>query len=248
MALFATDRRTQHAYWNEVDSVHYVWQTRSGYFADSEAELVRSTGLAGARRLLEIGCGEGGNLFHLDARPGWVGIDFALPKLAHARTALDVSVCQADAASLPFADGSFDAVLIRDLLHHVPDRVGVLAEAMRVLEPGGAIGVIEPNRNNPLILAQTALVRAERAALVSHAGRIRRELGRAGFEEVAVDHAQPLPVARVVLHPRLGLSQLGRNPVVARALGVIDDVSRRVVPRGAWMYLVGRGRKLLGKQ
>lgn len=244
MAVFATDRATQHAYWNEVDSVHYVWQTRGGYFADSEAALVQSTGLASAERLLEVGCGEGGNLFHLGARPGWVGIDFALPKLAHARTALrGLEVCQSDAARLPFADASFDGVLIRDLLHHVPDRGAVLGEAMRVLEPGGAIGVVEPNRNSPLIMAQATLVRAERAALVSHARRIRAELDAAGFTELDVGHAQPLPIARVVLHPRLGLSRLGGHPIMRRALEAVDQVTRRVVPRTAWMYVVGRARK-----
>jgi len=43
----------------------------------------------------------------------------------------------ADAQHLPFADGSFSVVIANHMLYHVPDRARALAEARRVLEPGG---------------------------------------------------------------------------------------------------------------
>jgi SAM-dependent methyltransferase len=242
--FFATDTSSQREYWSSADQSHYAWQTEAGYFAETERALLARAGIPEGGRLLEIGCGEGGNLHHLGARPGWAGIDFAPRKLHHARSTLAGLVfAQADAARLPLRDETFDAVLIRDLLHHVPDRLAVLAEAMRVLRLGGVVAVIEPNRGSPLILAQALLVRAERAVLVSHAARMGDELRNVGFREVTVARAQPFPAARLFTHPRLGLARLGRSPAVRSLLVTVEKLAARVVPAAAWMYLVGRGRK-----
>ena len=48
-----------------------------------------------------------------------------------------------DAVSLPFDDGFFDVVHFHDVLLYIPDTQGALAEAMRVLKPGGVIGCRE---------------------------------------------------------------------------------------------------------
>ena len=50
----------------------------------------------------------------------------------------------ADAQSLPFRDGSFDNIVLVDVLHHVERPVRFLAEALRVLRPGGRVAMIEP--------------------------------------------------------------------------------------------------------
>jgi SAM-dependent methyltransferase len=246
MLRFATDRASQLAHFREADSTHYRWQTEDGRFASSERELLLSAGLPTEGSLLEIGCGEGGNLFHLGARAGWVGIDFAHRKLTHASARFpDSAFACCDAGNLPFGSGSFDSVLIRDVLHHVPDRQQVVAEAARVLRPGGVLAVIEPNRNNPLIVAQAVAIREERAVLRSTATRMRSELETAGFTGTDVKYAQPLPLARILLHPRLGLGKLGQNSAVAKWLDAADYLARRTLPQSAWMYLVGRGDKPL---
>jgi SAM-dependent methyltransferase len=46
---------------------------------------------------------------------------------------------QVDAQAIPFADGSFDAVIANHMLYHVPDRGQALAEIRRVLRPGGTL-------------------------------------------------------------------------------------------------------------
>lgn len=53
-----------------------------------------------------------------------------------------------DASSLPFAPASFDAVFFFGVLHHIPEqqRPAVLAEALRVAKPGGAVVFLEPRR------------------------------------------------------------------------------------------------------
>lgn len=52
---------------------------------------------------------------------------------------------QADFRELPFEDESFDAVTMFDLLEHVPDDARAVAEALRVLRPGGYVLVSSPN-------------------------------------------------------------------------------------------------------
>ena len=51
---------------------------------------------------------------------------------------------QADAALLPFVDGSFDAAICSELLEHVPDPVAVLRQVHRVLHKGGVLLISVP--------------------------------------------------------------------------------------------------------
>ena len=52
-----------------------------------------------------------------------------------------------DATALEFADESFDLITMFDLLEHVPDDAAAVAEALRVLRPGGSLLVSTPNEN-----------------------------------------------------------------------------------------------------
>lgn len=228
----------QRAYYRTSDGAHFAWQTRGPYFAATEAALLAGVRAGAGERLLEVGCGEGGNLFHLRDRAGQrFGVDFSPRKAAFARRAAGALVAAADAAALPFPDATFHALLIRDLLHHLPDRGAALREARRVLRPGGRLTLIEPNARAPLALLQALTVPAERGILRSTAARIRRELSGAGFTLAAEAPMQALPLARIVLHPRLGRPRLGGVPQVARALRAVETAAERLVPRAAWLYL-----------
>ena len=59
----------------------------------------------------------------------------------------------ADAVDLPFEDDSFDAVYAGEIIEHVPDVRGALAEWRRVLEPGGTLIMTTPNRERMLACA-----------------------------------------------------------------------------------------------
>lgn len=92
-----------------------------------------------ASKVLDIGCGAGLLTSDLSKRGHAVtGVDLSQSSLNEAKK-LDPkgTYIQADAAALPFADSSFDAVSAMDLLEHVENPQAVIREAGRVLKPGG---------------------------------------------------------------------------------------------------------------
>lgn len=105
--------------------------------------------LAGAR-VADVGCGDGA-LARVMARDGArvVAIDPGAAQIVRARAAAPAEgawyLC-ARGEALPLADGCLDAVVYFNALHHVPvaDQAAALAEAARVLRPGGLLYVQEP--------------------------------------------------------------------------------------------------------
>jgi len=107
------------------------------------------------RTVVDIGCG-GGCLAEEFARLGcWVtGVDPSHASLdvarRHARReGLDIAYREGAGEQLPFPDESFDLALCCDVLEHVEDPARVLAEAARVLRPGGVILFETVNRTLP---------------------------------------------------------------------------------------------------
>jgi SAM-dependent methyltransferase len=145
----AVDPWETHARW---------WQEGFTEGADPEYEeqilpLAR-THLAGARRVLDVGTGEG-QLARLASRTGArdtvVGIDPTDAQLALARDrAGGPSYARASAIALPARDASFDAVVVCLVLEHVDDHRRAIAEIARVLEPGGRLLLF---LNHPLLQA-----------------------------------------------------------------------------------------------
>jgi ubiquinone/menaquinone biosynthesis C-methylase UbiE len=97
---------------------------------------------AGARRILDLGCGPGGSTAQLPA--GAIGGDRALAMLRRARRRTQVPLVSLDAAALPLRDGSLDAVTFHSVLYLLPDQAGSLRETARVLRPGGRAVLLEP--------------------------------------------------------------------------------------------------------
>ena len=91
-------------------------------------------------RVLDLGCGVG-HSFHLLAPRETVGVD----RSADALTGQERETIVADMRELPLPAASFDAVLSVQSLEHVPDPERVLAEARRVLRPGGTAVFVTPN-------------------------------------------------------------------------------------------------------
>lgn len=102
------------------------------------------------RDLLDVGTGTGRILQVLGPRVDRAaGIDLSPEMLAVARANLETSkltnclLRKADMYNLPFAPGSFDAVTIHQVLHFADHPEHVIAEAARVLRPGGRVVVVD---------------------------------------------------------------------------------------------------------
>lgn len=105
-------------------------------------------------RLLDIACGSGGPALRIaeHTRAAVVGVDIhaegvnAGRRWAQARQLSDRASFEVVDASgvLPFADGSFDAVMCIDAINHLSNRPLVLSEWARVLKPGGHVLFTDP--------------------------------------------------------------------------------------------------------
>ncbi len=138
-----------------------VWERHAGWWqaeftAGTDVEYVdqilpvAGRQLAGAARVLDLGCGEG-QIARLAAKGGArraVGIDASAAQIAEAgRRAGGPAYARALATGLPLAPGSFDAVVSCLVLEHVADLDGALDEVSRVLRPGGRFVLL---LNHPL--------------------------------------------------------------------------------------------------
>lgn len=88
-----------------------------------------------ARRVLEVGCGEGRQLAAIGSRfpeAHLVGLDLPDVELTQAWDGIESAMVQGSALTLPFTDRSFDLVLAIEVLEHLPDPDQALREIARV--------------------------------------------------------------------------------------------------------------------
>jgi ubiquinone/menaquinone biosynthesis C-methylase UbiE len=104
--------------------------------------------LAQGKSVLEVGCGSGFGMAYLGQRAAFaVGGDPTLRLLMEAHTHLpEALLVQLSAEQLPFQDAAFDVVLMLEMIYYVSDLNAALAEARRVLRPGGRLLICLPNR------------------------------------------------------------------------------------------------------
>jgi 2-polyprenyl-6-hydroxyphenyl methylase/3-demethylubiquinone-9 3-methyltransferase len=158
--------------------------------------------LAG-QRVLDLGCGKGRFARRLaDAGAQVVGLDLSSAMLAEA---WGLKCIRGSARRLPIASGAFDAVAAVELFEHLPDLDGVLAEARRVLRPGGVLAIVDKNAaalntQRPWLPALLLKAIDERRGrwMYAHCGpvrerwfwpsRLRNRLQRAGFADVRLSY------------------------------------------------------------
>ena len=121
---------------------HWWFRGRRRVLVDMLRQALRSPG--GSPRILDYGCGTGGNSAAYASFGAVVGIepDAAAIRLAHIRG--QAHYCRSSGTNLPFGHASFDAVLASDVLEHIEHDLQAVSEIARVLRPGGVAIISVP--------------------------------------------------------------------------------------------------------
>lgn len=117
-------------------------------------------GLQAGETVLDLGCGFGRHAYEALRRGAHVvACDLGLDELRQVRSIgaamwadgelsdeVVLETANGDATMLPFADGSFDRIIASEVMEHIDDDAGAMAELVRVLRPGGVLAVTVPAR------------------------------------------------------------------------------------------------------
>ncbi|MCB2109420.1 MAG: methyltransferase domain-containing protein [Defluviimonas sp.] len=211
---------------------------------DEVARLVAGSDFAG-HSVLDIGCGAGGIDIALvrNHGAGYVcGIDVEDTVLCHARGLIAqaglterIGCLKVAPGPLPFPPATFDIVFSKDSIIHIPDKRALMAEAYRVLKPGGwfvaSDWLIGHDGKPSPEMAAYVLAEGLDFGMASPA-RYRDAMERAGFEKIAVQS-------------RNAWYRAAAREELARLEGAVGDAAAAVVGRafvdeniGIWSRMI----------
>ena len=124
---------------HELDALDEQYRRQAAWFYGVRSNLLRRVGIAGKRRVLELGCGTGAVTPELTRRCGGevVALDVQAGPLAlHPERFRAAERVVAVGEALPFADESFDLVFTQMLFLWVVDIAAIIREVRRVLQAG----------------------------------------------------------------------------------------------------------------
>jgi SAM-dependent methyltransferase len=204
---------------------------------DATRELVHLTQIQTGQLVLDLGCGVGATPIFLarEINPRIIGADLiermlqdALQRADNQQVGKMISFLAADARILPFPDDCFDVVLLESVNVFFDDKIGAFREYLRVIKPGGYLGITEMVWLQPPTQAYQEMFK--RAAFVStHLPQEWMDLMvEAGFADI-VGNGYPIDPTRESKGrlQRYGLGNiLGTLPRILRLL--LTDKSSRM--------------------
>ena len=231
------------AKFDERDAALIRWRHDRGYVAEINRARYAKV-FHGGRRMLDVGCGVGAAaLFAGDAT--YVGIDLSETLVREGRARQGLAVAVADAAHLPFADGTFDRVVCLGVLHHMAalEVHGAIREMARVLEPDGELAVIEPNPWGPFQRLMAYVRPPERGILHTGPADLRRAIARVSELEIDLferEHAMAVPAYLTFVLRRW---RWVTGPRMTRWLMRLHALVVRLTPRALRSHTFWRLRK-----
>ena len=179
-----------------------------------EALLYARYGAPGSRSgssgltFLDVGCGTGAMSVRLARWGRVVSADFSPLALQFSRRRGLGPLVGADAMRLPFASGSFDAVVTMDVLEHLPDDCAAIAEFFRVLKPGGRVFATIPAYGHLWSEHDVALMHFRRY----QRAELRERFTAAGFRIEKLSHTMSALYPVVALQRRLNARKAPHDP------------------------------------
>jgi SAM-dependent methyltransferase len=174
---------------------YFEWHEQPGYFRDVTRHFATDA------KLLDLGCGTGWMAEHFSR---YTGLDGS-PEAVAAAAGKGRNVRLHDLTErLPFDDASFDGVVLKDVLEHVPDPVAVVNEVHRVLRPGGRVFASSPDaqravwhdytHRRPFTRKAFRLLFADQGFRVEHVGYESVMPGTGIVSARMPDNRRPLPL------------------------------------------------------
>jgi glycosyltransferase involved in cell wall biosynthesis/ubiquinone/menaquinone biosynthesis C-methylase UbiE len=155
VTINGADRRLKHLSSEDRATLERLLQNEADMaFRRRAMTLLDHLDLHDGETVLDCGCGMGvymmmmGRLRDLNI----VGVDGDVGRLEWAeREEVDARLSRVDIHVLPFADNSFDKVLMTEVLEHLAEDRAAMREVLRVLKPGGTLALSVPHADYPLL-------------------------------------------------------------------------------------------------
>jgi SAM-dependent methyltransferase len=169
----------------QTEETHWWFVGRRNIILDQVAQFY---GDRNGLRLLDIGCGTGIFVKHLDSYGEAFGLDISLDALSFCRQRGFSRLIQGNGLFIPLSDNSFDIITANDLIEHLEDDVAGLKEFLRVLKPGGRAFIFVPAYQFLWSLQDEISHHKRRYT----AGELRRAINASGFELERITYANTL--------------------------------------------------------
>jgi 2-polyprenyl-3-methyl-5-hydroxy-6-metoxy-1,4-benzoquinol methylase len=205
-------------------------------------------------RVLEIGCSAGYYSKRLVTRGARVvGMDLNTPLVAEAAANYrEAFFCAGEAGGLPFASSSFDAVVMLEVIEHVPNERAALEEIRRVLRPGGLLFLSTPHAGTFAFLDTfnvKMLFMRKFPAFTALASRFQRYRGPQLTSNMEVHKHYSLEAMQSLLGEGLTLRFLHRGgyfvfPLFNAVRAVISRILPFAILRRGCLYLMALDAKI----